>query len=88
MDIRAKHDIHERYGDPNNLNINSSFDLDGLSVGECARRGDEDPLLDSSVVGQPGLATAEVPVDLGSAHASLARKVDIVRLRSTGLGQM
>lgn len=59
---------------PSKFDVNSSLDLDGLSVGKCAGRGDEDALLDSSVVGQSSLATTEIPVNLGSAHATLARK--------------
>lgn len=82
-DIRAEeeHDIREIDGDPNNLGVNSSLDLDGASVGECARGRDEDPLLDPSVVGQPRLAAAEVAVDLGGAHAALAAKTARVRSR-------
>ena len=85
VDIRAaeEHDIREIDGDPNNLSVNSSLDLDGASVGQCARGRDEDPLLDPSVVGQPRLAAAKVPIDLGSAHAALAAKTATVRTRST-----
>ena len=80
VDVHAeKRSIHEREGKPDNLSVNSSLDLDSAPVGECARRSDEDPLLDPSVIRQPGLATAEVPVDFGSTHATLAEKYKTVR---------
>lgn len=81
VDVHAeKRSIHERErAAPDNLSVNSSLDLDNAPAGECARWSDEDPLLDPSVIRQPGLATAEVPVDFGSTHATLAEKYKTVR---------
>ena len=75
--MRDFHQIDNNQSNPCNLSSLYLYHLRTLR--ESARGRNEDPLLDTSIVREPGLATAEVSVNLGSAHATLTEKHSMVR---------